>query len=67
MGFMHFFEFVFLFSLDIYLGVALLDYVVVVVLVFCYYECISNYEMSIYSFFLLNLLVRVSFKGKKEE
>ena len=30
MGFMHFFELVFLFSLDIYLGVALLDYVVVV-------------------------------------
>ena len=51
----------------IYLGVELLYYVVVLFLVFCYYAFISSYEMSIYGFFLLNLLVRVSFKGKKEE
>ena len=49
------------------LGVELLYYVVVLFLGFCYYAFISSYEMSICSFFLLNLLVRVSFKGKKEE
>ena len=55
------------FFLDVYLGVELLYYVVVLFLGFCYYAFISSYEMSICSFFLLNLLVRVSFKGKKEE
>lgn len=43
----------------------MLYYVVVLFLGFCYYAFTSSYEMSICSFFLLNLLVRVSFKVKE--